>query len=178
MSEQNDQEPNDQRRARDGTMRGLVRKNPKNRATMLLEEMQVQIQARYGIVNFDPVVMLALIGVEAAMPRPVLDHKGRQVWKYTKNTDGVDEILLDDEGDRIPEMLPPDLSLSINALGKAAPYVRSLLRSIEVTDGDDGPIDADVTGAKQRFLALARKNPELAAEILDDTIDHEATPDT
>lgn len=167
MSDENAQEQ-PERLAKDGTRRGVFPRKGKNRATQLLEEMQAQIQARYGIVNFDPVVMLALIGVEAAMARPVLDHKGNQVYEYTKNEDGIDEVKLDKDGDPIPAMTPPDLALSVNALGKAAPYVRSTLRQIEVTDGDDGPIDADVVGAKNRFLLMAKQNPELVEEILDE----------
>lgn len=167
MSDENTQEL-EARLAKDGTRRGMHRQGSKNRATQLLEQMQEQIQAKYGLQNFDPVVMLAMIGVEASEPRPVVDHKGRQVFVTKKNEDGVEEIVLDDEGDPIPMMSTPDLNLATSALGKAAPYVRSTLKQIEVTDGDDGPIDADVVGAKDRFLALAKENPELVEEILDE----------
>lgn len=163
MADENTQDLDD-RVARDGTRRGLNKKGSKNRATQLLEQMQEQIQAKYGLQNFDPVVMLAMIGVEASEPRPVLDHKGRQVY-ITKTVDGVEIPVLDDEGEMIPMMTTPDLNLATNALGKAAPYVRSTLKQIEVTDADDGPIDADVVGAKDRFLAMVKANPELAAEL-------------
>ena len=165
MADENTQEP---RLATDGTRRGIAKTGSKNRATQLLEQMQEQIQAKYGLQNFDPVVMLAMIGVEASEPRPVLDHKGRQVFITRKNEEGAEEIVLDDEGDPIPMMTTPDHVLATNALGKAAPYVRSTLKQIEVTDGEDGPIDADVVGAKDRFLALAKANPELVEELLDD----------
>ena len=58
--------------AKDGTRRGVSRAGSKNRATQLLEQMQEQIQAKYGLQNFDPVVMLAMIGVEAR-------RKGQQI---------------------------------------------------------------------------------------------------
>lgn len=167
MSDENTQDL-EARLAKDGTRRGMHRQGSKNRATQLLEQMQEQIEAKYGLKNFDPVVMLAMIGVEASEPRPVLDHKGRQVYITRKNEEGAEEIVLDDEGDPIPMMTTPDHTLATNALGKAAPYVRSTLKQIEVTDGEDGPIDADVVGAKERFLALAKANPELVDEVLDE----------
>ena len=170
MSDENTQEQ-EARLAKDGTRRGMHRQGSKNRATQLLEQMQEQIEAKYGLKNFDPVVMLAMIGVEASEPRPMVDHKGRQLYVTRKNEAGIDEIVFDDEGDPIPMMSAPDLNLATNAFGKAAPYVRSTLKQIEVTDGEDGPIDADVVGAKERFLALARANPELVDEVLEDEPD-------
>lgn len=164
MSDENTQEPI--RLAKDGSRRGVARMGSKNRATQLLEQMQEQIEAKYGLRNFDPVVMLAMIGVEASEPRPVLDHKGRQVFVTYKDQEGVEFIKHDEDGDPIPMMTTPDLNLATSALGKAAPYVRSTLKQIEVTDGEDGPIDADVVGAKERFLALALANPELVDEIM------------
>ncbi len=168
MSDENTQE---QKLAKDGTRRGVARAGSKNRATQLLEQMQEQIEAKYGLRNFDPVVMLAMIGVEASEPRPVVDHKGRQVYVTKKNEEGFEERLIDDEGEYIPMMTTPDLNLATNALGKAAPYVRSTLKQIEVTDGEDGPIDADVVGAKDRFMAMLQANPELAEELDDEEPD-------
>jgi hypothetical protein len=159
MADENTQEPT--RLAKDGTRRGVAKTGSKNRATQLLEQMQEQIEAKYGLKNFDPVVMLAMIGVEASEPRPVLDHKGRQVY-ITKTVDGIEIPVLDDEGEMIPMMTTPDMNLATNALGKAAPYVRSTLKQIEVTDGEDGPIDADVMGARERFRAI--RAAALAAE--------------
>ncbi len=166
MSDENTQEP--QRLAKDGTRRGVAKSGSKNRATQLLEQMQEQIEAKYGLRNFDPVVMLAMIGVEASEPRPMVDHKGRQLYVTKKNEEGADERVIDDEGQYIPMMTTPDLNLATNALGKAAPYVRSTLKQIEVTDGEDGPIDADVVGAKDRFMEMLKANPELAEELEDD----------
>ena len=166
MSDENTQEPI--RLAKDGTRRGIAKTGSKNRATQLLEMMQEQIEAKYGLKNFDPVVMLTMIGVEASEPRPVVDHKGRQVYITKKNEEGFEERVLDDEGDYIPMMTTPDLNLATTALGKAAPYVRSTLKQIELTDGEDGPIDADVVGAADRFFALAKANPDLVEEIIAD----------
>lgn len=166
MSDENTQEP--QRLAKDGTRRGVAKTGSKNRATQLLEQMQAQIEAKYGLKNFDPVVMLAMIGVEASEARPVLDHKGRQVYITKKNEEGVEELVLDDEGEFIPMMTIPDMNLATNALGKAAPYVRSTLKQIELTDGEDGPIDADVVGSFDRFLAIIESNPQLSEDLLDE----------
>lgn len=166
-----DENTQDQRRAKDGSRRGYARTGSKNRATLLLEQMQQVVLEKYGLHNFDPVVMLAVIGVEASEPRPVVDHKGRPVYLTTKNSAGIAEPVFDDEGDMIPAMTTPDLTLATSALGKAAPYVRSTLKQIEVTDGEAGPIDADVVGAKERFLAIAKADPRLVDEVLDDRED-------
>lgn len=133
--------------------------------------MQQQIEAKYGLKNFDPVVMLAMIGVEASQDRPAIDHRGKIIYATEKDADGREQVKFDDEGNPVPLMIPADLDLAVSALGKAAPYVRSTLRQIEVTDGDDGPIDADVVGAKDRFLALAKADLELVAEIIEEEPD-------
>lgn len=121
--------------AKDGSKRGLKRKGSKNKATLLLEQMQHEVQEKYGIRNFDPVVMLALIGCEALEAR----------WIEEEN----------DEGKKVKILIPPDRALAVNAFGKAAPYVRSTLKQIELSDKDEGPIDADVVGAKQKLARMA-----------------------
>lgn len=147
-----------ERVAKDGTKRGLNR--GKNRATQLLEEMQEQIQMRYDIVDFDPVVMLAMIGVEAMDARPVVDHKGRPLYLTEKNEEGEDVPILDDDGDRIPLMNPADVGVAISAFSKAAPYVRSTLKQIEISEAGDDPIDADIIGAKQRMISMVKRDED------------------
>lgn len=134
--------------AADGTKRGLHKAGSKNRATILLEECQKEIEKRYGIKNYDPVKMLMLIAVDVSEDRVKVDDKGRP--------------MLDEDGN--PIIIAADRTLAVNAAAKAAPYVRSQLKQIEVSEKDDGPIDADVVGAKAKLAQMAG----LAADSLTD----------
>ena len=131
--------------ASDGSKRGLVRKGRQNRATLLLARMRDEVERKYGIKNFDPAVMLALIGVECMQP----------TW-----VEAVDE-----NGKTHKELIPPDRALAVTALSKAAPYVRSQLKSIELTGEDGGPIEIDLTEKKR---ALATKLGQILEEDLID----------
>lgn len=115
--------------AKDGTRRGLSRKGTKNKATLLLEDMQRQVEDKFGVKNFDPVVMLALIGMEALQP-----------------------VVIEEDGQKV--VLPPDRALAVNAFGRAAPYVRSQLKAVELTGEDGGPIQVDVVDAKARLAKM------------------------
>ena len=59
-----------------------------------------------------------------------------------------------------------DVAMALTAAREVAAYVRPKLQSVAVQA--DVHVDLDVTGAKDRFLALARANPHLVEEILDD----------
>lgn len=59
-----------------------------------------------------------------------------------------------------------DVAMALTAAREVAAYVRPKLQSVAVQA--DVHVDLDVTGAKDRFLALARANPDLVAEVLDD----------
>lgn len=59
-----------------------------------------------------------------------------------------------------------DTAMALTAAREVAAYVRPKLQSVAVQA--DVHVDLDVTGAKDRFLALARANPDLVAEVMDD----------
>ena len=59
-----------------------------------------------------------------------------------------------------------DVAMALTAAREVAAYVRPKLQSVAVQA--DVHVDLDVTGAKDRFLALARANPHLVEEIQDD----------
>lgn len=59
-----------------------------------------------------------------------------------------------------------DTAMALTAAREVAAYVRPKLQSVAVQA--DVHVDLDVTGAKDRFLALAHANPHLVAEIMDD----------
>ena len=59
-----------------------------------------------------------------------------------------------------------DVAMALTAAREVAAYVRPKLQSVAVQA--DVHVDLDVTGAKDRFLAMARANPHLVAEALDD----------
>lgn len=48
-----------------------------------------------------------------------------------------------------------DKTLRLNAAGKAAPYVASQLKAIEVTGEDGGPVQVELTDAKTRLAKMA-----------------------
>lgn len=48
-----------------------------------------------------------------------------------------------------------EVALRLNAAGKAAPYVASQLKAVELTGEDGGPIEVDLTSAKQRLAKMA-----------------------
>ena len=97
------------RTARDGTQRGMKRKGSKNRATILLEQMQSFAEEKYGIRNWDPVVQMGVIAMEAGRHTPAMDEDGK--------------FVLDEEGNVL--MTPPDKALELAALAKVAPYITS-----------------------------------------------------
>jgi len=59
-----------------------------------------------------------------------------------------------------------DVAMALTAAREVAAYVRPKLQSVAVQA--DVHVDLDVTGAKDRFLAMARANPHLVEEVLDD----------
>lgn len=134
--------------AADGSLRGLTKRNKKNRASLLLDDMQKQVKIKYGIKNFDPVVMLTLIGMEALQPTTI--------------------EVEDDDGVTHTEVLPPDRALAVSAFAKAAPYVRSTLRQIEVTGADDGPITVSLEEKKQQFME--RLGDIIDAEVVSEAL--------
>ena len=113
--------------------------------------MQDVVRTKYGLEGFDPVVMLAVIGVEASEDRIKLDHQGEVV--YEVDAEGL-PVLHPVTGKPLPVIVPADKALAVSALSKAAPYVRSTLKQIEVTDADEGSVSADVLGAKQHLARM------------------------
>lgn len=133
-----------------GNRRGMSTK--KNRSTQLLEQMQLEIESKYGIKDFDPVVMLAMIGVEASRDTVKVDYKGNPEYELDDDGHPKRHVVT---GDPIPIIIHADRTLATAAFAKAAPYVRSTLKQIELSDGSDGHIDADVIGAKEKLAHMA-----------------------
>ena len=144
---------------KNGDRRGMHRS--RNRATQLLDLMQERIKERFGIENFDPVVALVELGVENSTDHIKLDHKGDV--EYHLDDDGHPKLHAV-TGEPIPVIVPADHAIAHTCFGKAAPYVRSTLKQIELTDKSDGPIDADVAGAKERLAEMAGMLDEAAED--------------
>jgi hypothetical protein len=134
--------------ARDGTQRGLVRKNPKNKATLLLEGMQEDAEMFFGVKNHHPVRKMNLIGMQAEYGYPAVDENGQPV--------------IDDTGRQV--MVPPDPQLALVAYGKVAPYIAAVLKSVELGGEGGGPVRVDLID-KARGLA-ERLGVELPARVL------------
>ncbi len=56
-----------------------------------------------------------------------------------------------------------DLTLALAAAREVAQYVRPKLQSVQLTA--DVHVDSDAFGARDRFIAMARRNPALVAAI-------------
>lgn len=111
-------------------------RRPLSRSRRLLFDMQKQVRDRFGIVDFDPVVMLALIGVEAMYDRPKTDERGNPV--------------LDQDGNQV--ICPADRIIAVAALSKCAGYVRPQLKSIEMglEEAIETPVE-DLESAKNKL---------------------------
>lgn len=66
-----------------------------------------------------------------------------------------------------PEMKP---ELRVQAAGKAAPYVHSTLKSIEVSGDKDNPIQIEMNDSKARLMQLLG---DIDAEIVESTYEEE-----
>lgn len=53
-----------------------------------------------------------------------------------------------------------DETLRLNAAGKAAPYVASQLKAVELTGQDGGPVEVELTDAKARLAKMAGLDDE------------------
>lgn len=121
--------------AADGTQRGLHRKGKKSRHTQLMEDVQRAVEAQTGTVNWDPVVMMAVVAEQARVGYPAVDEEGRPV---------IDEVT----GKQL--MVPPDNNLAVAAAAKVAPYLHQQLRPKDMADGDDAATDPE--DKKEEFL--------------------------
>jgi len=121
--------------AADGTKRGLHRKGQKSRHTQLMEDVQRAVEAQTGTVNWDPVVMMAVVAEQARVGYPAVDDEGRPI---------IDEAT----GKQV--MVPPDNTLAVAAASKVAPYLHQHLRPKDV--GDDEGAQADPEDKKEEFL--------------------------
>lgn len=123
--------------AADGTQRGLKRAGSKNKATLLLEQMQQDAADLFGIQDYDPVRAMNVVGLMAWQGYPAVDDKGQPI--------------MDSDGN--PVIVPPDHGLALAAFAKVAPYVRSQLRPVDSADdnADAGPLDA-----RQKAIELAQ----------------------
>ena len=120
-------------RAKDGTLRGVSSKQgkAKTRTKKLLADMQKAVAKVYGIRRFDPVVQLALIGVQALEDREITDPA---TGKTT--------------------VIKADRNLAVAALRSAAPFVHAPIKHIEVSGKDGGAIEVSVEGAKQQLADM------------------------
>lgn len=101
--------------AKDGSKRGR-RKGAGSKASRLLADAQDKINRKFGIKNWDPVIMLMMIAADETN----------------------------------------DKSLRVSAAGKAAPYVHSTLKQIEVKGDEDNPINVNVMTAKDQLARMLR----------------------
>lgn len=122
--------------AADGTQRGLHRKGQKSKATSLLEQCQAEALKRHKIENWDPVVMLTIIGNEAYMGYPAVDDDGNPV---------IDEVT----GKQV--MVPPNKEFAAAVFAKAAPFLHGHVKPKE--HGDDDERGGDPEALRDEALA-------------------------
>lgn len=93
-----------------------------SRCDALMSDIRDRVAEKYNEQNFDPVVMLALIGMEAMETREI--------------TDPVSNTTIS---------IPPDRNLAAAAFSKVAPYVHPTVRAVDSTPADsDSPKSSDV----------------------------------
>ena len=102
----------------------------------LLYTMQREIEKKFGVSDFDPVIMMTMIGMDAMRDRKIKD---------------VDP----DTGKTHITTVPGDMALALNAFSRAAPYVRAQLKSIDLKIDDETVVDFDLLNAKKTLAALA-----------------------
>jgi len=136
----------DKQVAKDGSQRGLHRRGTKNKAAVLMEQMQKVVEEKFGVANFDPVVMMALIGMQAMQDREVRDP----------DTGEIKQIVL------------ADVNLALSAFAKVAPYVRQQLKTLELTGEGGGPIQVSTVDAKARLAAMIGLTVEAEAEVIEE----------
>ena len=112
--------------AKDGTKRGRP-KGAGTKSGRLLADAQDMICRKFGIKNFDPVIMLMMIAADETN----------------------------------------DKALRVTAVSKAAPYIHSTLRQIEVKGDEDNPINVNVMTAKDQ---LARMLKDIEVEVIKEII--------
>ena len=121
-----DEKPKDTELAKDGSKRGR-RKGAGSKSGRLLADAQDRICRKFGIKNWDPVIMLMMIAADETN----------------------------------------DKALRVSAASKAAPYVHSTLRQIEVKGDEDNPINVNVMTAKDQ---LARMLKDIEVEVIKEII--------
>ena len=115
--------------AKDGTKRGLHMQGRKKPETLLIQKIQDAIVKDTGIVDWHPVVHMAVVSARAYSGYPAVDEEGR--------------AILDGDGNQV--MVPPDMALSVAAAAKVAPYVSAQIRPKDDVSEDKNENDPDET---------------------------------
>jgi len=112
--------------AKDGSQRGLKRR--KKVKERLMDKIKAAVLADTGIVDWDPVVMMAVIAGRAFAGYPAVDDSGNPI---------IDE----DTGRQL--MVPPNPELAAAVGAKVAPFLYPHIRPKEVDPDDDRNVDPD-----------------------------------
>jgi len=112
--------------AKDGTRRGLQRRRAIKET--LIDKIQKAVETDTGIVNWDPVVMMAVIAGRAFAGYPAVDDDGNP-------------ILDPETGKQV--MVPPNHELAAAVSAKVAPYLHPHIRPKEVGEDDEKNTDPD-----------------------------------
>ena len=147
----------DGRLAKDGTRRGIasIGKPKKRKKPTLTQEIQREMKARFGIVDWHPVKQTAIWAQMVGQGYTAVDEKGNPV--------------IDEDGN--PVQVPPNLPAAASMMGNVMRYTQRVLAPIPVSDdGDDKDDEFERQQAAIRDVAekLGRTLPAPEPETDDD----------
>ena len=102
-------------------MNSLVAPKKRKKRTILIRDIKKAVEADTGIMDWDPVVMMAVIAARAFSGRAAIDDNGNPI--------------IDENGDAV--FMPPDLDLAVAAAAKVAPYLHQPLKAKEPNDSGE-----------------------------------------
>ena len=131
----------DGRLAKDGTRRGIasIGTPKKRKKPTLMQEIQKEMNARFGIKNWHPVKQTAIWAQMVGQGYEAVDEKGKPI--------------IDEDGN--PVTVPPNLPAAATMMGNVMRYTQRVLAPLPVeADNDD---DDDFERQQAAIRAVAEK---------------------